>query len=302
MGVPLVSIIMSVYNETNEELSASIESILNQTYKNIQFIIIGDNPNNASLQYFLGLITDPRVEVYYNEENMGLVASLNKALTYVKGEYIARMDADDISMPDRIEKQLEYLISNRLDIIGADLCIINEAAKVEKARMHFSSNEKIILKCIRWGNCLAHPAWMAKKKMYDELNGYRNVPGCEDYDFILRAIAMGVYHIGNMPYIGVKYRVRSVSVSQSNADSQYVLRSYIAKNKDNILSLSEEEILNYYSSKEFIEEKRKYNKFLYEKKEIKERKSIVSILKILSNKYFFLYLIEQYYLKLRERK
>ncbi|MBQ3687162.1 MAG: glycosyltransferase family 2 protein, partial [Treponema sp.] len=101
----LVSVIMSVHNEPKEFLDAATESILNQTHSNLEFIIIDDCSNYETRKIIAGK-KDKRIQVYHNEENLGLTKSLNRALSHCKGKYVARMDADDISYADRIEKQL----------------------------------------------------------------------------------------------------------------------------------------------------------------------------------------------------
>src|SRR5690348_17026682 len=101
---------MSVYNEQDDWLKQSIESILNQTYQYFEFIIVLDNPNNKAAKRLLERYQqiDNRIKLIYNEENIGLTNSLNKALEVAKGTYIARMDADDISDPRRFEIQYNY--------------------------------------------------------------------------------------------------------------------------------------------------------------------------------------------------
>ena len=108
---PLVSVIMSVYNEKTEEISYVINSILNQTYANIEFIIMYDNPNNLELFHELTEMVqdDERCRLLKNKENFGPAKSLNRGLKSAKGKYIARMDADDYSFPERIYKQVEYM-------------------------------------------------------------------------------------------------------------------------------------------------------------------------------------------------
>ena len=107
----LVSIIMSTYKEEEIFLRQAIESILNQSYKDFEYIIILDNPDNnlhiRIIKEYANL--DKRIKFYVNEKNMGLTASLNKGLGLAKGKYICRMDADDISINKRIENQKRYL-------------------------------------------------------------------------------------------------------------------------------------------------------------------------------------------------
>src|SRR5690606_3913282 len=114
LEVPLVSVIMSVYNEPEIWLAESIDSILSQTYKEFEFFIVNDNPENLTLAKVLQLYedNDSRVRIIKNEVNIGLTKSLNKALSLVKGKYIIRMDADDVSLPQRFEKQVTFMEEN----------------------------------------------------------------------------------------------------------------------------------------------------------------------------------------------
>ncbi len=110
MRKPLVSVIMSVYN-AEEFLRMAVISILNQTYKDFEFIIIDDGSTDSSLS-ILQSFKDTRIRLLINEQNLKLPTSLNKGIAISKGKYIVRMDADDISFPKRIEKQVAYMESH----------------------------------------------------------------------------------------------------------------------------------------------------------------------------------------------
>ena len=146
-----ISVIMSVYNEKERELKAAINSILGQTYQNLEFIIILDNPLNKELQIVIEDYAerDSRIRFFINTQNMGLVRSLNKALKYVTGSFIARMDADDISLKSRLEDQLNYLIKNNADFVFAGIEYIDEDDKklfAEKAKGNTPDSCKRTLK------------------------------------------------------------------------------------------------------------------------------------------------------------
>ena len=108
---PLVSVIMGVYNTKPEYLKQAVESILAQTYDNLEFVIVDDGNRKDEIISYLHRIkqSDNRVKIIVNEENIGLTRSLNKAIDHSRGKYIARMDSDDISLPDRLLKQVEYM-------------------------------------------------------------------------------------------------------------------------------------------------------------------------------------------------
>ena len=112
----LVSVIMSNYNAPEEYLRPAIESILNQTYKNFEFIIIDDCSTDNSIS-IIESYSDERIKILRNEKNLGITKSLNRGLSVAKGEFIARMDADDISLENRFEKQVDFLKSHPEHIV-----------------------------------------------------------------------------------------------------------------------------------------------------------------------------------------
>jgi glycosyltransferase involved in cell wall biosynthesis len=122
----LVSVLMSVYN-SEDHLDSSIQSILNQTYKDFEFIIIDDGSKDKSVSIIEKYAAaDPRIILIKNERNLGLASSLNKGIQLAKGKYIARQDADDLSVPERLETQLNYAITHEdVDIVASNSYIID---------------------------------------------------------------------------------------------------------------------------------------------------------------------------------
>ena len=122
-----MSVIMSCYNERKPDIIKSINSILEQTYKLFEFIIIVDNPKNNEIIETIKKFKDKRIKVIINEKNIGLAESLNKGISIAKGKYIARMDADDISLPNRFKIQFDYLESHPdIDVVGSNRITIDE--------------------------------------------------------------------------------------------------------------------------------------------------------------------------------
>lgn len=300
METDLISIIMSTYNESILELHKSIYSILNQTYKNIELIIINDNPNNKEVIEELYRIqtSDSRVKIFLNSENIGLVCSLNKALSHASGSYIARMDADDISTPQRLEKQLNVLKKGRFDLIGGNIELIDERDKVI-GKLNFPEKGGKILFFMRWGSCLAHPTWLGKREVFDSLNGYRFIPYCEDYDFLLRALNNG-YKLGNCREKCLNYRVREKSISRSYANEQYIIRNYLYQKRRDIIQVDEQNINSYMNSQAYKKEVRRYTYFLEIKEKIRTRNiSVHDAVQLFLNKYTYQCIEEKIGLKLR---
>lgn len=188
-----VSVIMGVHNTKSIDiLKKSIESILNQTYTNLEFIICDDN-SNKSIKEFLRDIkkVDKRIIVLENKTNLGLAASLNKCLEVAKGKYIARQDDDDISYKERIEKEVKFLENNsKYDFVGCNLKLFDDNG-IWGVRNHKEKPEK---KDFLVGNQFPHPAMLLTKKCLDEVSGYRvckQTRRTEDYDLFMRLYAYG---------------------------------------------------------------------------------------------------------------
>lgn len=253
-----ISVIMSVYKETEKELKQSIDSILNQTIENFEFIIVIDYPlEKWRIDYIKGY-SDDRIKIVINDENIGLPKSLNKALDLATGEYIARMDADDIAFPNRFEKQLEFLKETGYDMCGANIKCFNDENDLIDAR--YPKEATNVKKLLFLKNCVPHPAYFAKSEVYKKLDGYSNIFSCEDYDFILRAVNAG-FLIGNVQEILLKYRINLKSISRKNAGMQEIiaeyLRKFYKKNKNEIVT--EEMIDSYINSKKYSKKIKSYN-------------------------------------------
>ena len=222
------SIIMATYKEDLIYLKQSIESILFQTYKDFEFIIILDNPENEEHKNLINnyLKQDNRIRFYINEKNLGLTNTLNRGLSLANGKYICRMDADDVSILNRIEIQKKYLEDNNYDLIGGISKMIDENGcdiySIKKVPMNFEK----IKKAIKYNQVISHPTWFGKKEIFDKMNGYRNIPLCEDYDFTLRALLEG-YRISNVNSNVLNYRMTKNSISRSNLFEQYLYSKYI---------------------------------------------------------------------------
>lgn len=224
------SVIMATYKESIECLKQSIESIINQTYNDFEFIIILDNPDNKEHIAFINdyVYKDERIKFYINDKNMGLTNTLNRGLKLAEGKYICRMDADDISELYRMEHQKKYLEENDFDLIGGISQMIDEDGNTIYSIKKVPTNFKKIKKCIKYNQVISHPTWFGKKEVFDKLNGYRNMPLCEDYDFTLRAILQG-FKISNVNECVLKYRMTKDSISRSNLFEQYLFARYITK-------------------------------------------------------------------------
>lgn len=177
---------MPVYNGL-PHLKDAVKSILTQTYTNFEFIIVDDASADKSWQY-LKELKDKRIKLIRNEKNLGVAKSLNIALKSASGEFIARMDADDISLPKRIETQVRFLrLHPSIDICGTWVDLINEKGQIIGAKK-YPTKDKKIKNALAWFPPIIHPTMMIKAKAYRQLEGYDpRFDMAEDYDLLLRA-------------------------------------------------------------------------------------------------------------------
>jgi len=195
---------MSVFN-SEKYIQESIESILNQSFKDFEFIIVNDACTDQTGEILTKYANNPRVKIIENKENIGLTKSLNKALKVAQGEYIARQDADDVSLPDRFQKQIDYLESNpEIKLLGTFAYGINNRGEVLREEIPPVSS-KAIKKVLIKNNTFIHPSVMIRKDILDKVGLYNeDFETTQDYElwFRILKIAEG----SNLPLSLVKKR------------------------------------------------------------------------------------------------
>lgn len=186
---PLVSILMSVHNEPVKFIDVAVDSILKQTYSNIEFVIIDDASNYETQQHLRELANKHKnIILHINENNIGLTASLNKGLTLVRGEYIARMDADDYSLPLRIERQVEFLKNHlEINIVGTGVVSFGEKVIFMSPVNGFTPAD--IQTSLFFQSSLCHPSVMLRRSFLNQtgLKYDERVKKGQDYDLWERA-------------------------------------------------------------------------------------------------------------------
>jgi glycosyltransferase involved in cell wall biosynthesis len=245
---PIISVIMSIYNEPKEWLETSIESILNQTYSNIEFIIINDNPKSDLNKTILNdyAANDKRIVVISNKDNIGLTKSLNKGLKLSSGEFIARMDADDISLDYRLKIQLDALIDNDdIGVCGSSIKLFGlNSSTINNINRYPTGKEKIRTEFL-FSNPICHPAVMFKKKLFIE-NGIffydEGVKRAQDFDLWHRALSFTNFK--NINKVLLKYRVSLTQISAKGKKDQVIVADNIrAEILKKIIEVSEREVL-----------------------------------------------------------
>ena len=194
-----VTVIMSIHNN-EKTLRTSVESIQKQTYKDWDMIVVDDASTDGSRELLLNVSKgDPRIQVLFNANNIGLAASLNKALSYAKGPLIARMDGDDISFPERFEKQVDFLMKNpEIDVLGTNALLMTMSREFTKnIYSELDTKHKDIVSRLysHRHNPFIHPTIMAKKDFFVALGGYNEKYHVgQDLDLWLRGYKKFHYH------------------------------------------------------------------------------------------------------------
>lgn len=185
MKHPKITVLMSVYNG-ERYLREAIDSILNQTFKYFEFLIINDGSTDSTAE-ILQSYSDSRIKIINNERNIGLTKSLNMGLMMAKGEYIARMDADDISVKDRLKLQYDFLENNKdIGFVFSLADVIDVAGKrVGRFDKIFSPEEVYYI--LYFGNCIAHSTVFFSKDIVINSGGYdERMDKAQDYELWTR--------------------------------------------------------------------------------------------------------------------
>lgn len=220
----LISVIMSNYNTPEEYLREAIESVLNQTYSDFEFIIVDDCSTDNSLETICSY-KDPRISVIKNEINMGITKSLNRALAVSTGEYVARMDGDDICLPERFQKQIYYLKKHPDTIVCGTWVELfgNGADELKEKKSCKILPEKELLQInLLFGNHLniIHPTAMFNHKLLldNNITYNENYIFAQDYRMWVECCKKG--NLANIPEILFKYRIHNKAVSSDKKSAQ----------------------------------------------------------------------------------
>ncbi|MDQ9010702.1 glycosyltransferase [Acinetobacter gerneri] len=210
-----ISVIMSVYNEPLCWLEQSIDSVLNQTIPVFEFIIVNDNPDRVELNDFLKKYEEnySNIIIIKNIENIGLIGSLNIAIIKASGDYIARMDADDISLANRFELQVKYLNEQNSDLIGSNINFVDEKG-IKFAQSDKVLTHKYILKLLESGTiAIVHPTFFGKAAVFKNCFYNENAFYAEDMEFLVHASSRG-YILGNCPQVLLNCRYSNSSITK----------------------------------------------------------------------------------------
>ncbi len=234
-----VAILLPVYNKDDStHFKVALESVLNQTYKNIIAYIGCDGPISASLENVLDEYQrDVRVKVIRYVNNRGLAHVLNDLLVEVKKDnikFIARMDADDVSLPNRIEKQLTFLLTNSdIDVVGGAIEEIDSKGNFRNKIVAYPLTHRECRKFFRYRDPLAHPATFFRSRYFDKTKGYRNEYRKNQDTMLWFDGFLNGCKFSNLPDVVLKFRVNDSFYSRRDGfkRAKQMLRDRIKINK-----------------------------------------------------------------------
>ena len=235
MKSPKVTVLMSVYNG-EKYLREAMESILNQTFTDFEFLIINDGSTDRTAE-ILQSYDDPRIKIINNEENMGLTKSLNKGLLIARGDYIARQDADDISMLERLGKEIDFLETHQdYAVVGTFAKILNKNSDViHRGDMPIENAQ--IREFLKRDNCIAHGSAMIRKKCLRDVGHYdESMARSQDYDLWLRLSKK--YRLANIPEYLYMWRKHDEQIEAKHIKEQKIF-VVLAMVKNNILDIEQ---------------------------------------------------------------
>lgn len=211
---PKITVLLPVYN-CELYVQMAVESILNQSYADFELLIIDDASTDATVA-ILKRFDDARIQLIAKPVNSGYTNSLNYGLQLAKGEYIARMDGDDISNPSRFAQQIAFLdVHPDVMVCGTTYKIVGNDKRISLPEHHEAIKIGLL-----WGNCILHPSVMIRKKVVDDFSiSYdTSKEPAEDYDMWVRLLSMGKLH--NLQEVLLEYRVYGNQVSRKRAEEQ----------------------------------------------------------------------------------
>jgi len=242
MSEPLISVVMAVYN-AQTFLTEAIESVLRQSVSDFEFLIIDDASSDDSKKFVEDYAKrDPRIRLISNSENLGLGGSLQKGVEEAKGKYIARMDADDISMPKRFEMQLAYLdLHPEVLALGGDHKLVDAQGKIFEDLIYPKLPNRM-----RWnlllGNGLiaSNSAVLFRKEFFENYGNYAALRAAQDFDLWSRTLFAQPFPIGNISEMVLAYRQTDEMISKANRGHQEQIA--IERRRENIAALLGEDV------------------------------------------------------------
>ena len=216
LNSPLISVVIPVYNG-EKYIEEALLSLQNQTWSNLEIIIVDDGSTDNSVSIVNTLMQhDQRISLI-RLDHSGIVNALNTGIDCAKGDYIARMDADDICHPKRFEKQISFIEKNNLDLCGCNIELFDAGEGIKNFPI---THDELVTNLLTYGKSIPHPTVIAKVCVFKKFTYSANYPNAEDYALWLDIILNSDFKLGNCPEVLLKYRVHEKQVSKEKKQSQ----------------------------------------------------------------------------------
>ena len=218
---PLVSVLMSVYNERPAWLRAAVESILAQELADWELVVVDDGSADDVTAVLAGY-RDPRIRCIRNTANLGLPRSLNIAIAAARGTFFARQDSDDLSAPSRLRKQATFLDAHpEVGIVSSAFIVMNERGR-HLCVVRMGETDHMLRPRLERMNCLGHGPSMLRRACIDAVGGYRELATCQDYDLWLRIAER--FRIASLPEPLYRWRlnITGVSIQRQALQARYI--------------------------------------------------------------------------------
>ena len=207
-----VSVLMPVYNTKEAHLREAIESVLAQTYKDFEYIILNNSPNNTRLDEVVNSYSDERIRLVRSDFEMGISKGRNKLIDLARGEYLAVLDHDDVCLPTRLEEEVKVLDAHpEVGVVG---CWVERFPSAKTAK--YPEHNKEIEQYLMQGCAVSHTAAMIRKSVLDSTRYEEEYSPAEDYALWCRLIGKTQFY--NIPKVLMKYRWYEGNTSKAQAD------------------------------------------------------------------------------------
>ena len=225
----LVSVIMPVFN-SESHLSEAIESILSQNFKQFELIIVNDGSTDNSLRIIQSFVDRDSRIILINQSNLGLPIALNNAIGVSKGKYIVRMDADDISLPGRLEKQVGFMECNKeVDICGCWAQLIDDHGNKLSRIMKHPEDDYFLKAKLIFSVCFIHPSVIMRKLSLDNYNLRYNTSYRFSQDYELWSKASEYLTFSNIQECLLMYRINSEGITKKMANNKNDIKMEMIK-------------------------------------------------------------------------
>ena len=259
-----IKVTVYITNHNYEKfIKKSIESVLDQTYKNFELIIIDDGSTDNSKEICKNLTKKDDRIVFIDNAHKGLTKSLNKALEIAKGKFIARQAADDVSLPERFEKQIKWFLKDERRVLCGTNCKILNKNNVQKNNKSLKFTNSGISKKLKYSNCFVHSSTMFLRNSAKNLRNYdENLKYAQDYDLWWKLTTLGEVGNLNEKLLILRNRENSISVKNKNNQTLNFIQScvkFYAYNKK-IIGINENKDIKLYENNDVNKNKIKVMK------------------------------------------